>query len=183
MFRAFNNEEFHDIAQLMYTKCTLMSTNYVLPCLEPRVVCKDLFRDERRARPDGPHRHIDALAGGRRPLQRVVIDYRGHLGVESGQRGIVDAVVVDEDDAIDIVGELVLVEVVGKDEVGRLEVQPSEAVENLGPKVLLSLSHDCLNATLQLMGLLGLGPKRQEPIKSCGKKPKDHKNRCFNSVS
>ena len=31
------------------------------------------------------------------------------------------------------------VEVVGKDGVGRLEVQPSEAVENLGPKVLLSL--------------------------------------------
>ena len=109
-----------------------------LPHLEPRIVGKDLLCDERRAGTDCPHRQVDALAGGRRPLQRVVVDHRGHFGVEEGQRGIVDAVVVDEDDAIDVDGR-VRVEVVGKHEVGRVEVQPSEAVENLGPKVLLSL--------------------------------------------
>ena len=108
-----------------------------MPCLEPRFVGKDLLSDERRAGSDCLHRHVDALAGVCRPLQHVVVDHGGHFSIEGGQRGIVDSVVVDEDDAIDV--SLFQVEVVGKHEIGRVEVQPSEAVEDLCPKVLLSL--------------------------------------------
>ena len=99
---------------------------------------EDLLGDERRARANGPQRHVDALAGGRRPLHRVVVDDLRHLGVEGGQGGIVDAIVVDEDDAVKAAPA---VEVIGEQKGCRVEVKSSEAVENLSPKILLSSLH------------------------------------------
>ena len=101
---------------------------------------EDLLGDERRARAHGPHSHVNALAGGRRPLHRVVVDDLRHLGVEGGQGGIVDAIVVDEDDAVNA-APAVEVEVIGEQKGCRVEVKSSEAVENLSPKILLSSLH------------------------------------------
>ena len=99
---------------------------------------EDLLGDERRARAHGPHSHVNALACGRRPLHRVVVDDLRHLGVEGGQGGIVNAIVVDEDDAVNAAPA---VEVIGEQKGCRVEVKSSEAVENLSPKILLSSLH------------------------------------------
>ena len=100
---------------------------------------EDLLGDERRARAHGPHSQVNALAGGRRPLHRVVVDDLRHLGVEGGQGGIVDAIVVDEDDAVKAAPATA--EVIGEQKGCRVEVKSSEAVENLSPKILLSSLH------------------------------------------
>ena len=100
---------------------------------------EDLLGDERRARAHGPHSHVNVLAGGRRPLHRVVVDDLRHLGVEGGQGGIVDAIVVDEDDAVKAAPAAEVI--IGEQKGCRVEVKSSEAVENLSPKILLSSLH------------------------------------------